>query len=553
MNFDNIIIDALKDNKKIAISCILVLTSLFSSQIIFPKLCSNFITSLPENFKNLNFKTVLVVLIPYIYSEVAYYISDKIDSKTMPKIELNITHNTIEKIIESLKSTKKNINMNELILHIKRIFDIRSCYHLILSYVIPAIIVSIGIIFYFYKANTKLGILTFIILLLAFISLIKMGNDCFNKINSQEEQINIYCDEVHDILNNIDDVIVSGTKDKELEYMKYHQNNVYENCVVKEICNTNLKFTFSFVYMAIMLILNAFALNSYFNKEIDKSVLVTIFFMVLTLVQLYDSMLYELHNILSSIGNYKELRSYFNNFEIDNIDDLPDITLNNFNIIFKNINLNYDDKAIFKDFNLDIKQHTKTGIIGQIGSGKSSLLKILTNIIPYEGNIYINNIDTKDFNNESLMKYISYIPQNPTLFNRSIYDNLNYGSDYSIHEIQKYIDKLKVASFIKTLSNGLETIAGKNGENLSGGQRQLIYILRAIIQNKKIILLDEPTSALDHKYKQMLIDLLNRLHDKTFIIVTHDYDILNIFDRVVILENGKIIKDSIQNNINKSK
>lgn len=543
MNFDDIIINAIKDNKQITVSCVLVLASLFSSQIIFPKLCSNFITSLPDDLKNLNVKTGLIVLLPYLFSETAYYISDKIDSKTMPKIELTITHNTIEKIIESLKSTKKNINMNELILHIKRIFDIRSCYHLILSYVIPALIVSIGIIFYFYKANKKLGVLTFIILFLAFISLIKMGNDCFNKINSQEEQINTYCDEVHDILNNIDDVIVSGTKDKELEYMKYHQDIVYKNCVVKEECNTNLKFIFSFVYMAIMIILNGFALKSYFDKEIDKSVLVTIFFMVLTLVQLYDSMLYELHNILSSIGNYKELKTYFNNFKIENTNDLPDISLNNYNISFKNINLNYDDKVIFKDFNLDIKQNTKTGIIGQIGSGKSSLLKILTNIIPYEGHIYINNIDTKDFNNESLMKYISYIPQNPTLFNRSIYDNLNYGSDYSIQEIQAYIDKLNVAAFINTLSNGLDTIAGKNGENLSGGQRQLIYILRAIIQDKKIILLDEPTSALDHNYKKMLMDLLKQLTDKTFIIVTHDYDILDVFDRVIVLENGKIIKD----------
>ena len=551
MDFDDIIYDSLKNNKIIIFSCILVLLSIFSSQIIFPKLCSNFITTLPDDLNHLNYKTVLIVLLPYIFSEIAYYISDNIDSLTMPKIELSVTQQTISKIINSLKTSKKNINMNELILHIKKIFDVRNMYHLILSYVVPALIVSIGIVFYFYKANKKLGIITFIILLSAFYALIHMGQKCFDKVDSQEEEINSYCDEVHDILNNIDDVIVSGTEHVEMERIKINQDIVYKNCIDKELCNANLKFIFSIVYMGILVILNGFALHEYFNGKMDKSVLITIFFMVLTLVQLYDSMLYELENIISSVGNYKELKKYFDTYELQELEDLPNMLLDNYNISFKNINLNYGEKVIFNNFNLDIEQNKKTGIIGQIGSGKSTILKILSNIIPYEGTILVNNKDTKEFSNDSLMKYISYVPQNPTLFNRTIYENLNYGSEYSEEEIQHIIDNLKLTDFIKSFPDGLKTIAGKNGENLSGGQRQLIYILRGVIQDKKIILLDEPTSALDHKYKEILINLLKQLNNKTIIVVTHDPEIYGLFDRIIMLENGKIIKDDNKSN-NKS-
>ena len=146
------------------------------------------------------------------------------------------------------------------------------------------------------------------------------------------------------------------------------------------------------------------------------------------------------------------------------------------------------------------------------------------------------------------MKYISYVPQNPTLFNRTIYENLNYGSEYSEEEIQHIIDNLKLTDFIKSFPDKLQTIAGKNGENLSGGQRQLIYILRGVIQDKKIILLDEPTSALDHTYKEILINLLKQLNNKTIIVVTHDPEIYGLFDRIIMLENGKIIKDDNKSN-----
>jgi ABC-type bacteriocin/lantibiotic exporter with double-glycine peptidase domain len=543
MDFNDIVYDSIKNNKKIIISCVLVLCSLFSSQIIFPKLCSNFITTIPDNIKDFDFKSVIYVLLPYFFSEIAYYISDNIDAQTIPKIELSITHQTISKIMNSLKTTKKNINMNELILHIKRIFDIRNMYHLILSYVIPALFVSVGIVFYFFKANKKLGIITFIILFLAFYSLITMGKKCFDKIDSHEEYVNTYCDDVHDVLNNIDDIVISGTENKEMQIIKTSQDGLYKTCVAKELCNSNLKFIFSFVYMVIMVTLNGFALKEYFSGEMSKSVLITIFFMVLILVQLYDSMLYELQNILSSIGNYNILKHYFNTFEIIDKSDLPNIILNNFDISANNIKLNYDDKIIFDNFNINFKQNQKTGIIGEIGSGKSSLLKILCNIIPYQGNIFINNKNTKEFNNESLMKYISYIPQNPILFNRSIYENLNYGSEYTIDEIQQFINNFKIQDLIKSFPSGLSTIAGKNGEKLSGGQRQLIYILRAIIQNKQIILLDEPTSALDHNYKKILIELLNKIN-KTIIIITHDPEIYEIFDRIVTLEKGIIIKDT---------
>ena len=358
-----------------------------------------------------------------------------------------------------------------------------------------------------------------------------------------KKKTNVFCDDVHDVLNNVDHVIASGMEEKEESRIKYKQEKLHSSYVTKNECNASLKFTFSIVYFVIMIVLNGMAMYLYYKEKISKTILIAIFFMVLELTGMYDSLIYELQNITRAVGNYNELETYFGSYEIKKQELLKTIDIAKGKIQFKNVSLKYGDKVVFDDLNLIIAENTKVGIIGEIGSGKTTLLKILVGLIDFKGQILIDDFDISKYDHTATIKHIAYIPQNPKLFNRTILENLNYGSDYGEDQINDILQQFDLLDFFKGFKDGLNTNVGKNGEKLSGGQRQLVYIMRSFVQNKKILLFDEPTSALDTQHKQMLINILTKIKNKTMLIVTHDKDILELFDRVLVFDSGKIIKD----------
>ena len=162
----------------------------------------------------------------------------------------------------------------------------------------------------------------------------------------------------------------------------------------------------------------------------------------------------------------------------------------------------------------------------------------MVDIIPYTGNVYIDGQNTSEYKHNAIIRNIGYIPQNPKLFNRTILENLTYGTDKDIKQVSEIIEQFGLSEIFNSYDKKLYTNVGRNGERLSGGQRQLVYILRALINNKKILLLDEPTSALDSEYKKILLDLLQKITGKTMIVVTHDKDTLQLFDRILVFDKG---------------
>lgn len=542
INLKDIVLNETFNNKSIYVSATFLFVALLISQIIFPKMYGGFVASIPEHLETLNFQSVGIVLLPYIISEFLFYVSDVIDSNTYPKMEMSVIKKVTEDVIESVKTTKKEINSNELILNLKKIFDIRNIYHLIVTHVVPAIIVSVAIGMYFLQSDTKVGLGIIVILILTFVSLLYMSNNCSSQTAKAEENVNIFCDDIHDVLANIDNVVASGTDKIEIDGIDIIKEKLAITCVEKEMCNTQMKFLFSIVYFIIMIVLNGFAIKLYYDEKLSKESLITIFFMVLSLVQMYDSLIYEFRNITNSVGNFMELERYFAEFKLDDtkLDNMFKIT--NGNIQFKNINLSFDNRTILTNFNLTIEGNKKTGIIGEMGGGKTSLLKILLDLIKYNGDVLIDGQNTKRYDHNIIMKHVTYVPQNPKLFNRTIYENLAYGTDYTKQKVIEIIKKYDLSEFFTSFKKGLDTKVGKNGEKVSGGQRQMIFIMRVLIQDKKIILFDEPTASLDFEHKLKLIDLIKKIKNKTIIIVTHDTTIFDVFDKIILMENGEIKK-----------
>ena len=195
-------------------------------------------------------------------------------------------------------------------------------------------------------------------------------------------------------------------------------------------------------------------------------------------------------------------------------------------------------RNILKGITLYIEDGEKVAIVGEIGSGKSTLLKCIGRFLPIHGGaIYVGGRDIHD-PSYPLMEYrriIGYVPQHISLFNRSIYDNIFYGMDLSEDQKLSYVDSLGIASIYGDLNRNV----GVNGVNLSGGQRQLVYVLRNIIHpEKRILLLDEPTISLDPNIKEYMLNIIRNTKNKTVVVITHDSDCLKVVDRVISFDKA---------------
>jgi ATP-binding cassette subfamily B protein len=213
---------------------------------------------------------------------------------------------------------------------------------------------------------------------------------------------------------------------------------------------------------------------------------------------------------------------------------------------FEHVQFRYGDgQQIFEDLNLSFMPGERVGLVGPSGAGKSTVFALLQRFYDVQvGRILIDGQDVSRVTQESLRDAIGVVPQDISLFHRSVMENIRYGrpdaSDEEVHEaaIAARCD------FIEALPNGMRTLVGERGVKLSGGQRQRIAIARAFLKNAPLLLLDEATSALDSESEEAIREALGRLMSgRTVIAIAHRLSTVRSFDRVVVMQLGKVVQD----------
>ena len=223
-------------------------------------------------------------------------------------------------------------------------------------------------------------------------------------------------------------------------------------------------------------------------------------------------------------------------------------------IEFKDVTFSYKTQGYtaLKNLNLTIKKGEKVAILGKMGSGKSTIGKLLMNLYsPSDGSVLIDKTDVRQIDPADLRQAIGCVPQEAFLFMGSIKDNITIGEQYvTDEEIIKVSQLAGVHDFLDKHEEGYDFIVGERGDGLSGGERQSITLARALLSNSEILLMDEPTNSMDKKSEKDFIDRMKKIiDDKTFIVITHKMALLTLVDRVIILENGKIIADGSKEEI----
>jgi ATP-binding cassette subfamily C protein LapB len=217
-------------------------------------------------------------------------------------------------------------------------------------------------------------------------------------------------------------------------------------------------------------------------------------------------------------------------------------------ITITNASLTYPEQkqAIIKQINLKVNAGEKIAVVGKIGSGKTSLLRIVAGLYDTtEGSVKIDNSDVTHMHPDDLRKHIGVVMQTPMLFSGTLKENLLMGNpDATDEQLIKAAKIANVDEIASNLPDGYETILSEGGVQLSGGQRQAVCIARAFVSDPKIIIMDEPSSAMDNGSEQQLLqDLKEILVDKTLILITHRGTLLSLVDRVVVFDSGRIIAD----------
>ena len=254
-----------------------------------------------------------------------------------------------------------------------------------------------------------------------------------------------------------------------------------------------------------------------------------------------------IRNYYRAMADFQELFKY-NKIEKDIKDksDARKLFIEYGTIEFKDVEFKYGRRKIFEEFNLNIKKNEKVALVGHSGCGKTTLIKILYRLYDVsKGKVLVDGKDVRSLKQESLREEMSIVPQECILFDDTIYNNIKFANpSASRDQVMAAIKFAQMDKIITNFPDKEKTIVGERGVKLSGGEKQRVSIARAILANKKILVLDEATSSLDSETEyEIQRDLQKLLKGRTSIIIAHRLSTIMNADRIIVMKNGKIIQE----------
>ena len=558
MDLKELYINFIKKNKTKFILYVITLLYIPINRIFLPKLYGNLITNLKGKKFNIVQKTFIMLIIAWFVIQIINTASSFIMYSLMPKFKQTVRKYLITKIMDSYKTNYQELKIGDIITKIiKTPYILEDIFYMFKDFVIKNIIIIISIFAYLFFYNYKLGLVFGGFMVLLLLLTLHYFAQCKNTIKNTETLFDLTHEEIEDTFSNLLSIYTARKYDAEKKRITKIDNKLFKNVQGLNKCRNKYRIIYSMVFLVIIIYLNYLGYKLYRKKELSLDTFVSVFIINYSLLGTFMSLFHEINGYMHTSVNVNLIIDYLNNgipkkeLKNNNKDIIPtDKIKSGLNIKFKDVSFRYskDLPYILDKINFEIKPNENIIIKGSIGSGKSTLskliLKLLTN---YEGLITINGVSNKNMDIEDLREKIIYIPQHPNLFNRSLKENLLYGINdkYTIDDILNKLTEVGLNDVKTKFQKMLDANVGKLGDKLSGGQRQVVWILRSIFSESKMVILDEPTSSLDEESKLKIMKLIELLsNNRNLIVITHDRDIIeyNLHDRVVVFNKGKIDK-----------
>lgn len=521
-----------------------ILTGNTSSFIIFENIINNFGIE-EKNLINYSIITIFsIYFLKNIYLSYYYYLENKFAYKT----RFNLGSKLYNKYLERPFSFHSENNSSILITKIVQETQIFGGSIMALSSLITELLIIIGIVtlLIFIKPQETLiiiSITSFLGGVFYFLSQKISFNLGKELVLKQKDKMKV----LKESLNSIKEIVVFDAKNffktiffnKSMDVARYGYKMSFLNRLPR------IWFELAGIIIICAILFFSFLKNDSYLESLDT---IAIFLLAsLKIIPSFNKILVSLQNIkYSEIAN----KSLFEDYNYRGKKELKENYDFNFkkNIVLKNVNFNYQnsEKKILFNINMEIKKRDFVAIVGESGSGKTTLMNLLMGLLePTSGKIYSDEIEiNKNFS--KWRKKIGFVPQNITLLDDSLKNNIAYGLDQnSIVEenLKRSIKLSQLTKFVVNTESKDDLIVGEGGAKISGGQKQRIGIARALYHDSEILVFDEPTSYLDQKNsKELYLTLKDLNKEKTIIVVSHDIKDLDIFNKVYEIENGELKK-----------
>jgi ABC-type multidrug transport system fused ATPase/permease subunit len=548
LNIHNLLLSFIKSNV-VLFSLYFVLT-LFQYPIHYiyiPEYYGKVINSFKDN-KQAEFKQYIKYLTGFYLLELIFGVSVMTTLYyIIPKFTEYATGSIFEFIIDHYENDFENIPIGEILSKTIRMPNVLFDYiDVIKNEFLKYVFVFISGFFHYYTVS-KYSFMTyggFIVLNYIYIFVM------YKLFNKYELKSNFLQDKMYELLVDCLNNLVSIYS---FNQEKYEKNRFYTTSFLKykeNMYNTKLLYlkgdlVWSSVIVFMFVSMNYLLYMAYKNKQINAEKLVSTFIITFSIVKIFDNSERCAYNISRIHSQIKDSEKFFNSISKYSINPNKKSSkyFKNGDIVIKNVYHKYNKEFVLENINITIQKGEKVAFVGQIGSGKSTMIKLLMGFQPLlMGDITIGGININHIANKEIRKNIFYIPQKPKLFNRSLYDNIVYGlpNPPSKTEILTILDDLNLDDLKIEFGERMDKLMGIEGNNLSGGQRQIVWLLRAFYRKSHILILDEPTSALDPENKNKLIHVIKKLTvGKTLIIVSHDQ--IDESFRKIEFKNGKLV------------
>jgi ABC-type multidrug transport system fused ATPase/permease subunit len=520
---------------------------------VIPSIFGSFFSEIKNGtseYKNFFFKAIFFTLLINLSNAIMTYL----DSIIIPNFNEFIVNQIYSKLLQSYQTEYKDLELGKIISRLNALpAIIRELTTDLFNWLLPRALSIVITNIYLFYINPQLGLVSVFLLGVMFWYNYVASGTCVKLSESRYKKYEKRAEKTQDKLSNLFSIYSSANIDVEIK--KYKSTNAdYKESYSKTIlCSSRIKFVNNFIQCVMFILLNVIVIYYFKTKKINFSTMISLNMIISYYIPCISTLMTSIPDYTNHMGIIKSIDKFLGMVN-KKIDVKPSLLIKEGTIKIVNLTFSHDKKKIFNKFNLEIKSKSHIALIGESGNGKSTLIKLIMGYFGVKNDtILIDGNDINKYSIESIRSQITYLNQSTKLFNESIYYNIQYGNSITVKQIDMFVKKFNLENIFKNLKNGFKTIVGVNGDKLSGGQKQIVQLLRSYgsINKVKIAIFDEPTASVDPKTKEIILNIIKNLTSNcTSIMITHDISNLSIVDRIIKISNGKIVEDKKINRLN---
>jgi len=545
----------IKANWKLYIIYFIVLLSIPLENTAMPHYYGKIINVLKEGDFVSGKRFFLILLGIWIIIQIFNLASSYLNTYLMPRFQSYIRQYFFNKILDSYSQEYKELELGHIISKIIRSPSIiQNIFVEIRDFVFQNSFLVISNLIYLWSYHPILAAV-FLGSVVAIYSLSYIYfQSCNTNIKDTEEAFDTVHEQIQDTLSNLLSIYTCQKSPDEKKRVEEFNKTTAELQITTGNCNNKFRIFYSIIYVFVFLALNYTAYYLYQQKSLNLQGLVSIFILNYSIFGALSTFYVDAHGFMNVYTRVNHITQFIDSLPVrpkssTRIIPNPEVI----NIEFRNVTFTppNTDKPVYNGLNLKIPHRQALAIMGSIGSGKSTAAKLLVRLQKHQsGQILINGVDVADLDLDDLRKHIIYVPQHPILFNRTLWENINYGLDgVTKDDVYKLLHETGLTDLEEVYREKMDKSVGKLGSNLSGGQRQVVWLLRCMLRPSSVIILDEPTSALDEKSRRNVENIIKWMSkSRTLIVITHDRDLLQHMSRMIYFDKGQIVQDTILTN-----